>query len=228
MRLTGFDPGFRVAHLLTARVALPEDYKTPEQVAGFYRQFMARMTAVPGVKGIAMTDAAPLSQRYGSTRFAVDGEPTPEAGRFPVGDAMGDSPNYFELMGIPVLAGRGFTDRDVRTDDAEPVIVNEALARKFYQGNAVGQNMILGVLTPKPSRHPIIGGGGGYSRTGDEQAGGADHLFRKLRRFRALRGGADPHDRRPDGDGGNNAARIGPSRCAGSGERVADDGGDCR
>jgi len=157
MRLTGVDPGFRVAHLLTARVALPEDYKTPEQVAGFYRQFMARMTAVPGVKGIAMTDAAPLSQRYGSTRFAVDGEPTPEAGRFPVGDAMGDSPNYFELMGIPVLAGRGFTDRDVRTDDAEPVIVNEALARKFYQGNAVGQNMILGVLTPKPSRHPIIG-----------------------------------------------------------------------
>ncbi len=156
-RLTGVDPGFRVEHLLTARVALPESYKTPEQILGFYRQLFARMAAAPGVKGVAGSDATPLSEQYGSTRFAVDGEPTPEAGRFPVADATGGSPNYFELMGVPVVAGRAFTEHDVRTDDGAPVIVNETLARQFYHGKAVGRNLILDVLAPKTSPHPIVG-----------------------------------------------------------------------
>ncbi len=157
MRLTGVDPGFRVEHLLTARVALPESYKTPELILGFYRQLLTRLSAAPGVKGVAGVDASPLSQQYGSTRFAVDGDPTPEAGRYPVTDAVGGSPNYFDLMGVPIVAGRAFTEHDVRTDDTVPVMVNETLARQFYHGNAVGRNLILGVLSPKPSRHPIIG-----------------------------------------------------------------------
>jgi putative ABC transport system permease protein len=157
MRLTGVDPGFRTDHLLTARVALPESYKTPEQILGFYRQLIARMAPLPGVKGVAGADALPLSDRYGSTRFAVDGAPPPEAGRFPVANAVGESPNYFEFMGIPVVAGRAFTEHDVRNNDGVPVIVNEALARRFYQGNAVGRNLILNVLAPKRALHPIIG-----------------------------------------------------------------------
>ena len=60
-------------------------------------------------------------------------------------------------MGVPLLAGRAFTEHDVRTDETVPVIVNEALARRFYQGNAVGRNLILNVLAPKPARHPIVG-----------------------------------------------------------------------
>jgi putative ABC transport system permease protein len=157
MRLTGVDPGFRIEHLLTARVALPGSYKTPEEISGFYRQLMARMSAMPGVKGVAGADALPLSESYGSTRFAVDGEPTPEPGRYPVADAVGGTPNYFDMMGVAVKAGRGFTEHDVRSDDGTPVIVNEALARQFYHGDAVGRYLMLGVMGPKPSRHPIVG-----------------------------------------------------------------------
>jgi putative ABC transport system permease protein len=157
LRLTRIDPGFRVEHLLTARVALPGGYKTEAQIGAFFQQLMARMAAMPGVKGVATTDEAPLSERYSSTRFAVDGEPTPGPGPFPVAANVGGSPNYFELMQVPVLRGRAFTDHDVRSDDGTPVIVNETLAREFYHGEAVGHSLILGVLTPKPSRHPIIG-----------------------------------------------------------------------
>jgi putative ABC transport system permease protein len=157
MRLTGVDPGFRVEHLLTARVALPGGYQTPEKISGFYRQLFAAMAATPGVKDVAGADATPLSQSYGSTRFAVDGEATPEPGRYPVADAVGGSPNYFAFMGVPLTAGRAFTEHDVRTDEGTPVIVNDALARQYYHGSAVGRNLILGVLSPKPSRHPIIG-----------------------------------------------------------------------
>jgi putative ABC transport system permease protein len=157
MRLTGVDPGFRVEHLLTARVALPENYKTPEQILGFYRQLFAKLAAAPGVKGVAGADALPLSEQYGSTRFAVDGEPPPEAGRFPVANAVGESPNYFDLMGVPIIAGRAFTDHDISDGDGTPVIINEALARRFYHGDAVGRNLILSVLAPKPTNHPIVG-----------------------------------------------------------------------
>jgi putative ABC transport system permease protein len=115
------------------------------------------MAAAPGVKGVVGTDSAPLTQRYGSTRFAVEGEPTPEVGRFPVADAVGGSPNYFEFMGVPIVAGRGFTEHDIRNDDGVPVIVNETLARRFYHGDAVGRNLILNVLAPKRSLHPIVG-----------------------------------------------------------------------
>jgi putative ABC transport system permease protein len=157
MRLTGVDPGFQVEHLLTARVALPGSYKTDAQIIGFFEQLLTRMAAMPGVKGVATTDAAPLTDGYGSTRFAVDGDPTPEAGRYPVATILGASPNYFESMHIPILHGRAFTGHDVRNDDGTPAIVNETLARRFYHGDAAGRSLILGVLSPKPTRHPIVG-----------------------------------------------------------------------
>jgi putative ABC transport system permease protein len=157
IRLTRLDPGFLVDHVMTARVALPGSYKTDAQIIGFFQQLTARLAAMPGVKGVATTDAAPLTDSYGSTRFAVEGDPTPEAGRFPVGDVLGASPNYFELMHIPILQGRAFTAHDIRSDDGAPVIVNEALARRFYHDDAVGRTLILGVLAPKPTRHPIVG-----------------------------------------------------------------------
>jgi putative ABC transport system permease protein len=157
MRLTGVDPGFQIEHVLTARVALPGSYKTPVQSTEFYQQLIARMAAKPGVKEVATTDATPLQTAYSQTRFAVDGEPTPEPGRYPVGYNRVESPNYFELMHVPLIAGRTFTDHDTRATAGYPIIVNEALARQFFHGNALGRNLILGVMDPKQSRCPIVG-----------------------------------------------------------------------
>ncbi len=157
MRLTRVDPGFRVDHVLTARVALPESYKTNAQIAGFFQPLMARMAAMPGVQAVATTDWRPLAESGGRTRFGVDGEAPPEPGRYPVAHLRRGSPNYFESMQIPLLAGRGFTDHDIRSEEGAPVIVNQTLARQFYNGHAVGRNLILGVLDPKPARFPIVG-----------------------------------------------------------------------
>jgi putative ABC transport system permease protein len=157
MRLTGVDPGFRVDHLLTARVALPGTYKTGAQSTEFYQQLMERMAAKPGVTGVATTDATPLQSAYGQTRFAIEGEPTPEPGRYPVAYNREESPNYFELMHVPLIAGRAFTDHDATGVAEYPIIVNEALARQFFHGNAVGRSLILGVMDPKQSRCPIVG-----------------------------------------------------------------------
>ncbi|MGA3187388.1 MAG: ABC transporter permease, partial [Bryobacteraceae bacterium] len=158
MRLTGVDPGFRVEHLLTARVSLPESYKTDTQTREFYQQLMARTAAMPGVAGVATVDATPLrTDAYSRIRFAVHGLPTPEPGQYPIAYSRGISPNYFDLMHVPIVAGRGFTEHDAINAGGAPVLVNEALARQFFGGNAVGQSLILGVLDPKPSRCPIVG-----------------------------------------------------------------------
>jgi len=157
MRLTGVDPGFRVEHVLTARVALPGSYSTPAQSAAFYQQLMARMAAKPGVTGVATADATPLQSSYGHTRFGVDGESTPEPGRYPVACIRNESPNYFEVEQVPLKAGRGFTDHDATGAPGAPILVNEALARRFFHGNAVGRSVILGVMDPKQSRFSIVG-----------------------------------------------------------------------
>jgi putative ABC transport system permease protein len=156
-RLTGVDPGFQVEHVLTARVALPGSYSTPAQSAAFYQQLVARMAAKPGVTAVATADATPLQSSYGHTRFAVDGEPTPEAGRYPVACIRNESPNYFEVEHVPLMAARGFTDQDATGAPGAPVVVNEALARRFFHGKAVGRSVILGVMDPKQSRFPIVG-----------------------------------------------------------------------
>ena len=157
MRLTGVDPGFRVEHILTARVTLPGSYSTPAQTTGFYQQLIARLAAKPGVIGVATADATPLQPFYGHSRFAVDGEPAPEPGRYPVACIRNESPNWFEVMHVPLIAGRGFTDHDATGAPGAPILVNEALARRFFHGNAVGRNLILGVMDPKQSRFPIVG-----------------------------------------------------------------------
>jgi putative ABC transport system permease protein len=157
MRLTGVDPGFRVEHVLTARVALPGNYQSDAQIAGFFQQLMARIQAMPGVTGVATTGGVPLTAAYNYSRFAVDGDPTPEAGRYPTAYIRRGSPSYFALMRVPIVEGRDFTDHDVKSVEGAPVIVNQALARRFYNGHAVGRNLILGVLDPKPGRYPIVG-----------------------------------------------------------------------
>ncbi len=157
LRLTGADPGFQTEHVLTARVALPGQYKSDAQISGFFQQLIARMEAKPGVNAVATTDAAPFSDAFGRTRFAVDGEPAPEPGRYPVTYIRRGSPNYFALMRIPVLDGRALTDHDVRSDAGAPLLVNETLARQYYHGKAVGRSLILGVLEPNPARYPIVG-----------------------------------------------------------------------
>jgi putative ABC transport system permease protein len=142
---------------LTARVALPGGYQTDEQIVGFYQQLMARMAAKPGVTGVAATGGAPLTSAYNLSRFAVDGDPTPEPGRYPVAYIRRGSPSYFALMRVPIIDGRDLTDHDVRSDEGAPVLVNETLARRFFHGHAVGRSVILGVLDPKPARYPIVG-----------------------------------------------------------------------
>jgi predicted permease len=135
------DVGFNPHNLLLFRVNPGLNRYDEKRMAALYRDLLDRMKAVPGVRGAAMSQPALLSGSTNSTSIYVQGRMYP-AGRQTVGNSINRlviSPNFFEVMGIPVVMGRSLSERD---DAAAPkvVVINEAAVRKYFANqNPIGQ-----------------------------------------------------------------------------------------
>jgi predicted permease len=129
-QLMHVSPGFDPRGLLTMRVALPgARYADAVAVRSLSERLLERLDAVPGVDGVALIDQLPLTGR--SNTGVLQHEP-PRAVEATV-LVRTVSPNYFEVMGIPLLEGRAFTARD--RDGAPPVVlVNRSLAAQIFGG----------------------------------------------------------------------------------------------
>ena len=132
IRLQQVDGGFDPQGVLTMQLALPAArYPQPEQIRSFYRELVNEVAVVPGVNTVGAVNALPLSGAGGSGTVTVDNpaasseQPSPEA------DQRVVTPGYFEAMGIRVVRGRTFDERDNET--AEPVaIIDETLADAYW------------------------------------------------------------------------------------------------
>ncbi|HEV2349094.1 MAG TPA: ABC transporter permease [Terriglobia bacterium] len=135
-RLSSFEPGFRTDHLLTARLFLSgPGYNAPERRDRFFAQVLDRASKVAGVRDVGWTNSFPLGHGV-SVMFSVGVEgsanPKPETSNdWALYQTV--SPAYFRAMGIPLLAGRAFNERD-RADGPKVAIVNQAMARRFWAG----------------------------------------------------------------------------------------------
>ena len=164
-QLTRVDPGFDSSQLLTLHVALPDQkYPEPSQVIEFYRQLPQRISALPGVKAVSAVNRLPISG--GDPR----GDLTIEARTFGPGETPAASyrrilPNYFRLMGIPLLQGREFDDRD-SGGQPDVVIINQKMAQRYWPNNdAVGKRIKIG----PPENQPwltVLGVVGNVTHTG--------------------------------------------------------------
>jgi predicted permease len=135
------DVGFNPQNLLLFRVNPSLNRYDDKKTATLYHDLLERLRSVPGVRGAAMSTPALLSGGVNSTGIYVHG-------RIYSGSRQGEnnsinrlviSPNFFEVMGIPVILGRAFTDRD---DAAAPkvVVINETAVRKYFPNeNPVGR-----------------------------------------------------------------------------------------
>jgi putative ABC transport system permease protein len=91
-----------------------------------------RFAHLPGVRGAALNTDLPF--RSGSaTLFGVEGQPDPEPGKEPAAEPQVVSPNYFSLLGIPLLLGRTFGNQD-RPDSKPVVIISNSIAQQFFSG----------------------------------------------------------------------------------------------
>lgn len=122
------DPAFREGSLLLVDLDLAVAGYSPERGQQFYSQVMDRVGILPGVEGAALVWIVPLS----GMRAGQDVLP-PNATRPLQVNSNTVSPSYFQALGLPLVRGRDFNDRD--TEGAPPVaIVNEAMARRFWPG----------------------------------------------------------------------------------------------
>lgn len=146
LRLRNTNPGFNAQNVLSAAVSLPAArYPKDEQVAGFYQRVIERAAGMPGIQAVGAILPLPFSENSISTSFSVEGMPDSGPGPQPTAGARIITGNYFSVMGIPLISGRTFDERDA---SAAPkvVIINEALATRFFpNGDAVGRRLSLGL-----------------------------------------------------------------------------------
>ena len=150
VRMQNVEPGFRTDGIFTAFAVVPPALYPPrtEQTANFYSRLYHALQAIPGAKSVALSDNPPLSGNNGPSPYAVVGRPLPPLSERPLALRHLISPNRFNVLGIPVRAGRDFDEHDTTTS-TPVVIINEAMAKQLFPDgqNPLGQKLVTGMLS---------------------------------------------------------------------------------
>jgi putative ABC transport system permease protein len=143
-RLRGVDPGLESKNVLTAQLTLPYGrYSQPGQAAGFSRSLLDGVRAVSGVRAAAVISRLPLAGDRSTSGLAIEGR-VAEPGKQAEVHYRVISPDYFTAVGIPLRAGRFFSEHD-GADAAPAAIVNVEAARRYWPGESpVGKRIRLG------------------------------------------------------------------------------------
>ena len=148
LNIVHLDPGFRQDHVLTATLSLPHtEYKTQEDSAKFLAQLVASLESLPGVQSAGLGSDLPWTGYDDNTSFNIEGkQPPPHEdfhGRYHMATA-----DYFRALGTPLLRGRFFNEGD-KKDAPKVVIINHALAQRYWPGEDVVGKRITFEDTPK-------------------------------------------------------------------------------
>ena len=146
-RVIKIDPGFSSDQLLTARIVLSEaKYEEGDARRNFYRHLTERVANLPEVADVGLVNSLPLSEIDFQRPLAIEND---DRSTSPAGDALvrgnyiSVSVNYFQLMHIPLLAGRSFEPAD--ETGAPVVVVSESLAHRYFPGgDSVGRRIKIG------------------------------------------------------------------------------------
>ena len=138
-------PGFDVQHVLKADISLPRfQYSTPQQWAAFSDELLARIQAEPGLQDSAVAVPRPIADRCVNLGFDIVGSPPSSASASRTAEYVSVSPDYFRVMGIPLLAGRVFDRHDISSAPRVSVI-SQAMARLYFPNqDPLGKRLTFG------------------------------------------------------------------------------------
>ena len=143
--------GFEPQHLLTFSINLPWNAEQAK-VSNFFRNAQQRIDSLPGVTAAGQIDALPTMDWHLRSNFDADWLPRTANRPAINAEERSIAGNYLRAMGIPLLAGRTFTDEDADAHST-PVMVNQELVREYLGGrNAIGRHLLVGNVP-----HEIIG-----------------------------------------------------------------------
>ena len=158
VRLQDVSPGFDPRGVLVADAPLsPVTYATAGPRNRFVDEILPRLQKIPGVKAAAVATAPPFSGNGSSIHFNITGRPPKGPEEYVITGYRAVSAGYFSALGIPMIGGRLFTDRD--RERSQPVaIVNDTFVRRFFGGSvqlALRSRAQLGA-TPGEDDAPIM------------------------------------------------------------------------
>jgi putative ABC transport system permease protein len=155
--LTSIDLGFPKENLLTMRLTLPSSQYTPERRIVFLDRLRDNIDALPGVSGASFGLSLPVTGSEWGSIFIVGDKPVPPRKDLPFSTFNTINSDYFEVIGIPLLKGRIFSEFDTR-DSQKVAVVNETLARHFWPDeSAVGKRIKQGYPESQTPWLEIVG-----------------------------------------------------------------------
>jgi putative ABC transport system permease protein len=144
-QLLGVDPGLNPKNVLAMWMSVPQEeiYVGPPGLPRFCQDLNERVGTIPGVVSVGAVAHLPFRGNAGRG-FQIEGRPPADPGQMPGANYTVACPNYFRTMGIPILKGREFTQRD-SLNAPGVIVINETMAHAFWpKENPVGRAIRLG------------------------------------------------------------------------------------
>jgi predicted permease len=158
-RLSSEQPGFDSANVLTVRFSLPQvPYTDRTAIVQFYEKLEPRLAALPGIQNAALVSILPLAPKSISfIHFTRPDRPPSKPENMPSTNYRIVTSDYFRVMGIPLLAGRHFTEED--NGGHPPVaIVSSVLAKNHFPDRSpIGQQVMIDDNDAQPRPVEIVG-----------------------------------------------------------------------
>jgi putative ABC transport system permease protein len=147
--LARVDLGFRVDHLITFQLSVPDGkFTQPEQMVTFYRQLLDKIQALPSVTQAEAGEGMPLQGTNFGMPFYIAGKPFGSPSDRPGAGFSMVTPGYFKTFGIQMAQGRSFTEQDV-AGSIPVAVVNETFANRYLKGtNSLTQRVVVEQLIP--------------------------------------------------------------------------------
>ena len=137
-------PEFRTDHLISLDTAPAALHYSPAQTKAFYRRLVDRVRAMPGVAGVAMTEALPLSPSQTAITVVPEGYQFPKGREKAIEFGAAVAAAYFSTLNVEIKRGRAFTDDD-RAGSRPVAIVNQQFAKTYWPGqDPIGKRIRLG------------------------------------------------------------------------------------
>jgi putative ABC transport system permease protein len=160
--------GIRTEHVLTFALDLPSArYSSDTHITAFYQELLTRLRAAPGVDAAGAVGTLPMTGGFSGGPFEIEGRPKPADWMAVSAQYNSATPGYFRTMGMPLLRGRDFDERDTATAPLV-VIIDETLARRYFPNeDPLGRKIkladkwrtiagIVGAVNSEQPMHPPV------------------------------------------------------------------------
>ena len=131
-------------HVIALEVPVISYGKTPEQIAGFYRETIRRVSELPGVDRVAVGTFVPWRDAGSlgpGLQFTAEGYVRGPGEEDPLAQFRSVSPGFFTALGVPIIAGRDFNDSDRQGSEAVVIISQSVAQRMFPNQDAVNRHL---------------------------------------------------------------------------------------